>query len=235
MDDKLKSVLEKVAKLRALAAGAGTQAEAEAAAAQAAALIAKYQIAESEVETFSRPEEMAEGDNLWSSTGRNERWRSLLACGLGEDYGCAVVYSTSDSGVVYRIVGRPSDVEIVRYMFAWLSAEILRLADRERGLAARNGFRLGAVAGVLRAMRRTRGEEMRTAPNGSTTALAITGRAEDAFRVFTSISGQKVTVGRGAQFSDRNAVRRGLEAGASLAPRPGLAAGEGRFMLGTGR
>lgn len=240
MDDKLKSVLDKIAKLRALAAGAGTPAEAEAAAAQAAALIAKYQIDEATVEMAgqSASEEIGEGETLWETTGRNDQWRSALASMLATDHGCAKVTEVRESGIRYRIAGRPADVAIVRYLFAWLHVEIARLSERERGRAAKNGFRNGAVVGVIRAMRAARGAENKAAAEkGETSALAIVDRGKVAMGLFEALAakdGHKVVESGGHVPTDRSATLRGLAAGENLAPRPGLTAADARPMLGSG-
>lgn len=240
MDEKLRSVLDKIAKLRALAAGATTQGEAEAAAGQAAALAAKYQIDEAQIEAASgeRAEEIGEGDELWTSETRNEKWRSCLAAALAEDHGCAMIRTSWDGLTIYHIAGRPSDVALVRYLFAWLHVEIARLSERERGRAAKNSFRYGAVVGVLGAMRAARKGETQASAHGQATALAIVSRAEqsmDVFRRQAEAAGRKIATSARASLSDPGALRRGLVAGTGLAPRPGLTGGEGRFMLGGGK
>lgn len=240
MDDKLKAVLDKIAKLRALAANAGTQAEAEAAAAQAAALIAKYQIDEATVETANQAaaEDIGDGGVLWERNGRNEKWRSVLAATLATDHGCAATIMTTSDLVQYRIAGRPSDVAIVRYLFAWLHVEIARLSEVKRGRAAKNAFRLGAVVGVTLAMRRARGQAQAATPAaGQTVALAIVDRASASmgyFRAQAAADGRKIGTDRAATVSDRGAFRSGFEVGKDLAPRPGLAEGHARPMLGQG-
>ncbi len=245
MDDKLKSVLDKIAKLRALAAGAGTPAEAEAAAAQAAALIAKYQIDEAQVEMAGgqAPEEVGEGDVLWQQQGTDDKWRSMLASGLARDHGCAVTVMTRSRfskarTVLYRIAGRPSDVAIVRYLFAWLHHEIARLSERERGRAAKNAFRLGAVVGVIDAMKKAREQtQAANAAHGQTVALAVVDRATasmDYFKAQAAAAGRKVYTARAPVVADGGAFENGIAAGENLAPRPGLTAADARPMLGSG-
>lgn len=236
MDEKLKSVLDKIAKLRALAARATTQAEAEAAAAQAASLIAKYQIDEAQIETpdAARTEEVAaEDEPLYREEKRNQKWRSVLASALAELHGCGVVYASVVGLTRYRIAGRPSDVAIVRYLFAWLHVEIARLSEKEHGKAAKNAFRIGAVFGVLRAMAQARRAEEAAAPAGATVALAMVDRAELSHAALAG--NRKPRTGTAPQASDRDALIRGFRAGGAIAPKPALAATDGTLLLGEGR
>lgn len=235
MDDKLKSVLDKIAKLRALAAGATTQAEAEAAAAQAAALIAKYQIDEAQIEMpdTARTEEVgAEEEPLWTEKKRNEKWRSILATGLSEAHGCAMIFVSVVGFTRYRIAGRPSDVAIVRYLFAWLHVEIARLSMTEHGKAARNAFRVGAVFGVLRAMAQARRTEVAAAPTGQTMALATVDRVQMSLDALTN--GKKIKSGSVPSLVDRGALARGFVAGSAIAPKPALATVDGTLLLSDG-
>lgn len=232
MDAKLQSVLDKIARLRALAAGATTQAEAENAAAQAAALIAKYQIDEAQIEmpdTVRLEEIGAEEEPLWTEEKRNEKWRSILATGLSEAHGCAMIFVSVVGFTRYRIAGRPSDVAIVRYLFAWLHAEIARLSMTERGKAARNAFRVGAVFGVLRAMAQSRRAEVGAAPTGQTMALATVDRVKMSLDALTN--GKKLKSGHVPSVIDRGALARGFVAGGAIAPKQALTAGDGTLLL----
>ncbi len=54
---------------------------------------------------------------------------------------------------MYRlhIVGRPSDTAIVRYLYAWLSLDLARIATREargRGASWKRSWLVGAVTGI---------------------------------------------------------------------------------------
>lgn len=232
---KLASVLGKIAKLRALAAGTTTQAEAEAAAGQAAALIAKYQIDEAQIEMpdTARTEEVVAADRpFYFERGRNEKWRSYLATGLAELHGCALVHASMLGMIRYRIAGRPSDVEIVRYLFAWLHVEIARLSEREHGRAAKNAFRLGATLGVLRAMTQTRRAEMGATPKGKTVALATVDRVQVSLDALTG--GKKLRTASRPTVSDGDALRRGVAAGSGLTLKPALTAVDGTPLLGSG-
>jgi hypothetical protein len=224
MNDSLKAAIEKVAKLRALAARAGTQAEAEAAAAQAAAIVAKYQIDEAVLEAHSpeRAEEIQEGDPLWSGE-RDISWLNMLAAGIGKIHGCAVIVRRYGGAatVTYIIVGRPSDLAIVRYLFAWLHAEIVRLSESERGRTAKNAFRVGAAVGVIDAMRKARAVEAGIAPTSA--AMVLASRADQAMAWLTMQSGRKLHAARRFSVTDASgAYDRGRAKGSALTPNAAL-------------
>ena len=232
MNDKLQSVMQKIVKLRALAAQAGTPAEAETAAAQAEALLVKYQIDEASIETPTNEEPLDEHDALWSGK-TNEHWRGILCAGLTKDHGCAAIACRDGKTTTYRIAGRKSDVEIVHYMFTWLTTEIDRLSGSEKGRADKTSFRIGAATGVLRAMRAARAVEVQAAPTGASASLVLTNRHDDAMNKLKSMmSGRFSSAKTRRVVSD--AFSRGVAAGGNLAPRNALG-GSGSKMLGGGR
>ncbi len=233
----LESILKKIAGLRALAANAGTQAEAEAAASRAEALIAQYQIEDADLDTQS-PDDATidEGEDLFSTEGNREKWRSMLACALAGLHGC---YSFCHIGPTtrQRIAGRASDIAIVRYLFGWLCYEIERLAQREHGRAARNAFKLGAACGYVRAMRQAQQEafeaDQQTKGKVTSVAMVLSDRATLSKDHFTSPNGTKMKFRSGrVTLSDPGAYHRGEAAGASLQPSNGLNAGTPPRMLG---
>jgi hypothetical protein len=233
VNEKLQKIMQKVAQLRALAANAGTQAEAETAAAQAESLIAKYQIDEATIETSTtRDEVVGESGPLWSGR-KSEQWRGSLCAGLCKDHGCAAVAAKNGDGVVYRIAGRPSDVAIVRYMYAWLTVEIERLAMREKGRSNRNAFRVGAVVGVLAAMRVARKTEVQSTQAGTSAAIVIVSRADESMTYLQASIGGKFRNSQ-TRSVDMAAFDRGMAAGSNLAPRNALT-GNGPKALGSGR
>lgn len=221
-------VMRRLHGLRALAANAGTQKEAESAAAQAAAIIARYGIDES-VSTVG----IELGEPLWEGK-QSPVWLAQLAIGLCAANGCAVVTHYDDGRVFYRVAGRPDDVAIVRYMFAWLMVEIERLSTNESGRSAKDGFRRGAVAGVHKAMRKATNDVHEDAPTGGSVALAIVDRGTLAMDHLTAaLDGKWRTKVAGAPRDDE-AYGRGKKAGGKLAPKSGLGTGATK-MLGAKR
>lgn len=155
------AVIAKVRKLRGLATSSNVH-EAATAAALADKLIQEHGLAEAQLEADGREvaEEAEEAvDPTISWQGQTPAWQSVLASFLGRHYDCAAYRNHGwRDGKRYeeqRVVGRPSDVQTLRYMLAWLVAEIERLAHQEpKGLGRSyyNAFRMGAVAGVRTSM-----------------------------------------------------------------------------------
>lgn len=156
------AVIAKVRKLRNLATSANVH-EAATAAALADKLIQEHGLAEAQLEADGqevgeKPEEAADPTISWR--GQVPAWQSVLASFLSRHYDCAPyrTHGRDTSGRRYeaqRVVGRPSDVQTLRYMLAWLLTEIERLTQAEpKGLGRSyyNAYRMGAVAGVRSSM-----------------------------------------------------------------------------------
>jgi hypothetical protein len=159
-------VIEKVRKLRKLA-GSDNVNEAAAAAAAADRLIQEHGLAEAQLEAEGQAEGEAPAEDATPGTtwyGQTVTWQLNLISGLARHYGCSsyliTVCNETEAGVykhgrAYKMIGRPSDVASVRYMYAWLVAEIEGLAQKNtgNGRAWLNSFRIGCVVGVVEAMR----------------------------------------------------------------------------------
>jgi Protein of unknown function (DUF2786) len=170
----IETVIEKVKKLRRLA-GSSNEHEAAAAAAAADRLIQEHALVEAQLEadgaSGERPSEDPEPIASWHGTV--PQWQARLAVKLAKHYGCAL-YGQRIRGsrtTTEHIVGRPSDIAAVRYMYTWLALEIEGLAQKHRGNGRTwlNAFRHGAVVGVLAAMTESR----RAAQVGASTAAIV--------------------------------------------------------------
>lgn len=76
-----------------------------------------------------------------------KRWRGQLAMTIAKHNGCMVWRRAGN----LMIVGRPSDAETVRYLFAWLERETERLTHASgagRGTTWRDNFRIGVVEAI---------------------------------------------------------------------------------------
>ena len=132
---KLASILEKVAKLLALSTSDNIN-EATSAAGKAAELMDKYRIEMADLPGNDKDEkvEFDSGTPIYE-TGRTVPWKMYLASVLTKHYGVAYYLDfrkTREMGRKYtqiRLVGKKSDVEMVRYFFAYLSSEIQRICD----------------------------------------------------------------------------------------------------------
>jgi hypothetical protein len=181
----LSAILEKVRKLRALATSSNEH-EAAAAAAAAERIIQEHRLSEAEVEAGGEaPTEKASDGHepITTHAKRAPYWRKYLVSGLSSRHGCATYLRyAGGGGWAHQIVGRKSDVETVRYLFAWLSLEIDRLAGLHKGegRAWLNSYRVGAVAGCLEAMAVAEREIRAQAHVTSTAIVRVDARREEA-------------------------------------------------------
>lgn len=129
-------IIDKVKRLQALSCSSNAN-EAAAAAAAANKLIDKYRLeaADLEVEDSTQNEAIENDSDYIYTSGRITVWRISLIKVLSIHYGVANFNDVSrESGRKvsrYRLVGRRSDIGIVRYMFSWLTSECERLARIE--------------------------------------------------------------------------------------------------------
>lgn len=166
MDD-LEKVKERIRKLLALADNNPNVHEAANAAGQAQKLMERYRI---EKIAYDIDHDIKDGDgeddfghigrsgSPLDSAGRLSSWRVNLADALASANACRIyishvrAYGKSKKEIV--MVGRESDMAIVRYMYSYLIKEVDRLckiycAERDfskgEGRIAGNNFRLGAI------------------------------------------------------------------------------------------
>lgn len=183
----INAILDKVRKLRELAARSTSLAESATAAAQADAIIQRYRLSEADVEAAgAAPTEAIDSpeEPLWSGGKRTDTVAMRLSAVLAEHYGCVsygqrTYVDGRTESVVLRLAGRASDVAIVRYMFAWLRAEIERLAQCEAG-PARPSFRHGAVSGIKAAFTASMRATVAAQTQSGAGAMVLSSRAAEA-------------------------------------------------------
>jgi hypothetical protein len=154
-------VLRKVAKLLRLAERGGTPGETAAAAAQAQAMLDKHGLdrAALDLSDETAGEPIMDSGKAGAPLGEigRSRWRGVLAIRLGRMHAC----ESYSSGGQLHLVGRPTNAEAVRYLYAWLAGEVERLTDRHgRGLGVtwRANFALGAVQTIAERLAAQRAE-----------------------------------------------------------------------------
>lgn len=172
--------LKKAAKLLSLANSDNAH-EAALAAARAQEILAAHDLTEAMLSLDGGEQEPEEdivdfgtkGAPLYE--GSSSTWKDRLALGLCSANGCKL-YSAAGRGGTH-LVGRPSDADRVRYLFAFLVREIDRLTERDGkgcGKVWRNNFRLGAAETVIKSVRESLGiaaDRAREAVVGDSTAL----------------------------------------------------------------
>lgn len=261
----LAAVIDKIKKLQALrddAAGRGSVHEAEAAAARVDELLQRYRLDAASIPAGSDdapPPEAIGEEHILQKESKAVTWRGCLAYGVAQHYGCSMFnrrrYERVSSGKVetrwyIALVGRPSDVALVKHMLAWLVLEIGSLSQRYgrggvrgplgvvRGAsrADLNAFRHGCVDGFLKALRESR--ERATAQHrreagaqaANTAALALRDQKAELSRYLERLNlrASRVSVG-----GDGAAYGAGQAAGARIRTHAALPGG--RRMLGSGK
>jgi hypothetical protein len=163
-------VVDKIRKLLRLAESADVN-EAAAAAGAAQRLMEEHRIDQAMIsldddESDGTPDEediRSWADEPLESSGRLPGWKSQLAVAIAGVNGCQVFLGRAYKGDDYDhpqttlcLVGRPSDVASVRYLFAYLTKEIDRLCKlhgRGLGRTWANSFRVGAVHTVRKRLK----------------------------------------------------------------------------------
>lgn len=140
-------MLDRVAKLLALASSPNVH-EAALAASRAAALIDTWRLEG----LVGAADARAPDDVVLEAARRPRPWRAVLASGLAEREGC-LVYSAERAGVTeLHLVGRPDDIAAVTALFGWLAPRIEWLSATHgagRSKSWHQAFRVGAIEAIL--------------------------------------------------------------------------------------
>lgn len=155
-------IIDKIRKLLTLS-NSSNEHEASLAAARAAELMLIHEIESAQLDC----EDVDDIDQeIIGETGSIVHWKGSLASGLAESMGCQFVYGckrvNGKRTRTYLVMGQESKRSIIKYMYAYLCADLMRLANDafdkaviqhikegfRTKLSARswkNGFRLGAA------------------------------------------------------------------------------------------
>lgn len=250
-------IIDRIKKLLSLSKS-DNENEAAQAAAQAAELILKHEIEEAKLADDSGDGGVLEDVEQESidTTRQIVHWKGMLASGLARSMGCRMYYGNRyDSGKrqrTYMVVGQPSKVATIRYMYSYLCSDIERLVDfayREEVLECRkseveapsarswkNAFRLGAATTIYNRLVEQRQETHKAAAKveADCTALAVVKTAEEAVEVFVSSRVGKLRKGQGAQHSSGSGYGAGSRAGKNVGLGGGAALGAGTRQIGSG-
>lgn len=241
------NVIEKIKKLLALAQSSNAN-EAAVAAGLAAKLMAEHRIEQAMLceDEPARVEEQIESNVLADRGKRMSRWASVLALHVARAHHCSVYYS----GGTLTIVGRRSDADAARYLYAFVAREIDRLARATgagEGKTWANNFRLGAVSAVGRSLAAA-AEAARREARQRAAASDTLGTGSALVRVDAALARIEAHDARLAEYLqglrlrresntharvDTSAFAAGQRAGETINFKPGrpLAAGESRAAL----
>lgn len=236
----MNKIVQKIAKLLALAEGQGTTPhEAAAAAAQANRLMLKHKISSEQLDQASSDEPI-EYKMLHVMGRRTINWRANLAFGLANLHQCRTLTGTG----YIKIVGRASDRQIVQYLYVYLSREVERLVREEknrynnpsihtmldepidtrpRGKSWYDSFKKGAVQEILdrlEAEQAQQRDEVSSTSEGTKALVKIDAHDLAVHKVMTKHSSGT----RASSFGTSNSsgYRKGKAAGKTVALNKGL-------------
>lgn len=246
-------VMGRIRKLMKLAGNNPNAHEAAAAAAKAQELMLRWKL-DSATIAIDEPsaDEPVEGyyahEPLFSGR-RIASWRIRLFTTLCSHNSCKPIITTNRGGSTrgsdLRVIGARSNVEMVRWLFGYVAAEIERLAvsahpdglTRGEGKTWANEFRHGAVVGVGRTLyemsERVTAEYKATATG--TRALMVLDRDRDALRAYIKESGEKFqtrTTSTGS-YNNTTARRAGERAGSGISMNRPLGSASALRQLST--
>lgn len=177
------SILRTVKKLLALSHGTNNPNEAAAAMRAATKLIEEHRLNTVELESESSGDKPIIEKEPIIEAGKIEKWQKYLVASLATTNGCDALagrYMTRGYFVQYAIlVGRPSDIAIVRELYTYLILELTRLykADQRADYLHRGSWWDGAVFAVHAALESGKREARQGAR--STAIVLVDKRAQD--------------------------------------------------------
>lgn len=241
--DTIANVIARINKLRELAKGTTNEHEAAAATGQAARLIDKHQLSEMDLqvkgEKGSEPVEVL-NEPLYK-TGRAMAWVGRLALVLSEHYGCTGYWdhvvdpmeiasknpkAVRNSYKAFKMVGRKSDSEIIRYMFDWLQpviVDLMKVNAYGQGMRYSQNYALGVVAGIEKQLKleHKRMQEEAATNNTSQAMVLLDNRfALSTTHMKTNVKGLRDKFS--SLRNDSDARARGVKAGESISLNKGL-------------
>lgn len=230
IDSKL---VQKIQQLMAHAEGTNNEHEAAAFAAKAQELMLRHNLTEGDLTQGETPQAVRDELTLADTSG----WVDQLFSGVATAHGCTIVIgrrwrqgTVGKNDRVITVFGRPTNVEIVKYLGTYLFREIRRLRGQAGGSNAyKNSYAMGAALAVVKRLREGLAEFQSTADSK---ALVVVMNAEAlALRDATY---PKLASGRSSSLSG-NGWRAGAAAGQNIALNKGIAGSTnhaGQFLLG---
>lgn len=156
-NDTIAKAIDRAAKLLRLAQSDNPN-EAALAASRAQEIIDRFKLNADDIkldgsQTVESNEPIVDFGNDPISRDKNlQRWKGRLAVIISSINQCVAYHTRGD----LKLIGRPSDVAVARYMFTWIVAEVDRLANKHcvgYGRTYWNNFRTGAVEVIGRRLR----------------------------------------------------------------------------------
>lgn len=170
-------ILERVKKLLTLAdpSRGATPEEAATAAAKAQALLYEHNLSMADMTTHETPGEYENANTLLRSDRHNLSWHRRLVYAIAKTHFCSAIQYPGT--LKMALIGKRGDIEFCLWLYEYLQAEIIRMADATyqaegvltKPLAWKRAFAMGAVGTISNRLYRKQQDMMRA--DTQTTAL----------------------------------------------------------------
>jgi hypothetical protein len=181
---ELKKIIEKVQGLLALSKSSNEN-EAALALAKAEALLEKYRLDMTEVETTTS-EDIIQDDDPIFDTDNITAWEAKLSNEIAYIYGCTTIRL---GGQRIKIIGRASDILFVRYFITYITIELFRISGpllyRKRKDYKDSWF-LGAVEMIIKRLKQAQAE-VQTAYANPHAVATINNRHNEAMKKLSEL------------------------------------------------
>jgi hypothetical protein len=239
------AILAKLKKIFALAAS-DNENEANEAAAKAQELLLKYNLSEEELNSFSL--EKSEKVVHVYADGKNARNRSAWNVSLANVVARANLCNVLSSGPQIIWIGKPTNIEIARYIFDSLTRELERICEIKwilfrynvnnrwnstHGKTWKNSFYMGAVQGVSEKLN----ANLKQLKIDNTNLALVVVNNEEELEEYLNDKFKYRTPTKSSYTRDRSAFDQGKEAGKNVNVNRGVGAGgsHGPKYLKSGR
>lgn len=228
-------VFKKVKDLLRLAENNDNLAEATLAFGKAQELLSKYNLSMSDIEHDLEAKEAIEEQEGIESNGRMASWKKALASSIARANQCFSYTKMIDKSTI-KVVGRPSDIQIVNYMYLVISREIERLCkvnqpsnlNKSSGKIWSNSFKIGAVKAISDRFNEVKKQSMENADEKA--IVRVEKRFEEA-KTFAYKNEKIVTKGSSYR-KNEGAYGAGYKSGQQIHANSGLGSGKGHLALG---
>jgi ribosomal protein L29 len=163
-------------------AQSANQHEAALAAAKAQDIMTRYNLSLDDMEYSDKPkqepiQDFGHTDPLHEVCQVDTRWTLSLSYCIARMNSCRTYFHTKASGsCMVKIIGRASDVQTVRYIFAWLEREVRRITKQECQGHTRKyqvDFRTGVVDTIIRKLKEQQATTFKAAQAETTNSMAL--------------------------------------------------------------
>lgn len=218
----LKDIVAKIAKLREVARRAGTPEEAAVFAEKVQSMLLKYNLAETELDSF-RPDDLSAFIND-EGLPVGGRWRPMLLIEVARSSFVEMVVDwkrDKKGNRFYRMIGRPENVEVAKETYLWLIEQISDMASKgfkdaytDMGRTAwMNAFKNGAAEIVSRRLAMQRMEQERVVEQ-SKALMVVNDQSKAALAKFYPQVGKSKALGGKERYGE--AYETGRRAGADV-------------------